>query len=125
MAIYMTKGFKKDIKKLPIGNEALKTAAQEVVAGNFEADLGGGVIKKRLSLNKGKSGGVRSVIFFKAGSNLFLFECWMKASLKTKGAKEISDIELAAMKRFAGTYFNLSPEKIAEMVTAGLLQEVK
>ncbi|WP_420851536.1 type II toxin-antitoxin system RelE/ParE family toxin [Providencia vermicola] len=43
----------------------------DVFAGQYEAHLGGGVIKKRLPLQgKGKSGGVRILIFYKQGAAL-------------------------------------------------------
>ncbi|WP_442958937.1 type II toxin-antitoxin system RelE/ParE family toxin [Providencia sp. PROV129] len=49
-------------------------AVMDVFAGQYEAHLGSGVIKKRLPLQgKGKSGGVRMLIFYKQGRHLFLY----------------------------------------------------
>ncbi|WP_370621722.1 type II toxin-antitoxin system RelE/ParE family toxin (plasmid) [Citrobacter portucalensis] len=64
MSIYKIKSFEKCIKKLPVTDTALYEAATEVMNGLFDADLGGGVIKKRVPLGAGKSSGMRTVVFF-------------------------------------------------------------
>ncbi len=45
MVIYKTKMFKNSFKKMPINDAALIDIANEVYAGHFEADLGGGLSK--------------------------------------------------------------------------------
>lgn len=47
-------------------------AAEEVMQGIWEADLGSGVIKKRLPLQQGKSGGARTIIFLNQQIMCFL-----------------------------------------------------
>ncbi len=85
MAIYLTKLFNKKAKKLKITTDTLLKAASEVMNGVFEADLGGGVIKKRVPLKgTGKSGGTRTIIFFKSGTNLF----FSMAGQKVKSAEK-------------------------------------
>lgn len=75
MAIYKTKMFKNSAKKIRLSDFELFNAAMDVFAGRYEADLGGGVIKKRLPRQgKGKSGGIRTVIFYKQGRHLFFAE---------------------------------------------------
>lgn len=59
-------------KKLGIHDKVLMAAAEEVMQGIWEADLGSGVIKKRLPLQQGKSGGARTIIFFKSANHVFL-----------------------------------------------------
>ena len=50
MVIYKTKMFKKNnFKKIPINDADLIDIANEY-AGHFEADLGGGIIKKRICI---------------------------------------------------------------------------
>jgi hypothetical protein len=46
-----------------LSDETLCTAAREIEAGRYEADLGKGVVKKRVAyLGKGKSGGARFLV---------------------------------------------------------------
>jgi hypothetical protein len=91
--------------------------------GVFEGDLGGGVIKKRLALNEGKSGGARSIIFFKQGSNLFYFDGWAKDGTK-KGAKEIEDDQLEGFREQAKIYLRSDATAIKKLVDAGIVREV-
>lgn len=73
MVIYIHKRLDRMFDKFGIGDIELCTVASEIMHGNFEADLGGGVKKKRIPLHAGKSGGVRSVVFFKREGNLFFY----------------------------------------------------
>jgi hypothetical protein len=46
-----------------LSDETLCTAAREIEAGQYEADLGKGVVKKRVAYpGKGKSGGARLLV---------------------------------------------------------------
>ncbi|MDC9153798.1 type II toxin-antitoxin system RelE/ParE family toxin [Escherichia coli] len=64
MGVYKARRFSQSTKKLGIHDKVLMAAAEEVMQGIWEADLGSGVIKKRLPLQQGKSGGARTIIFF-------------------------------------------------------------
>ncbi|WP_412990643.1 type II toxin-antitoxin system RelE/ParE family toxin [Providencia sp. PROV252] len=56
----------------------------DVFAGQYEAHLGSGVIKKRLPLQgKGKSGGVRKLIFISRSGTYFCI-CLAEISFKCK-----------------------------------------
>ncbi len=69
MAVYMTKTFARFSRKAGLPSDVLLDAAAEVVEGRYEADLGGGVFKKRVArTGAGKSGGFRTVLFFRRGS---------------------------------------------------------
>lgn len=63
MAVYKARRFNQSTKKLGIADKVLLQAAEDIKQGIWEADLGGGVIKKRLPLQKGKRGGARTVLF--------------------------------------------------------------
>ncbi|WP_375083589.1 type II toxin-antitoxin system RelE/ParE family toxin [Providencia xihuensis] len=59
-------------------------AVMDVFAGQYEAHLGSGVIKKRLPLQgKGKSGGVRTLIFISRSGTYFCI-CLAEISFKCK-----------------------------------------
>ena len=63
MGVYKARRFSQSTKKLGIHDKVLMAAAEEVMQGIWEADLGSGVIKKRLPLQQGKSGGARKLSF--------------------------------------------------------------
>ncbi|WP_249544809.1 type II toxin-antitoxin system RelE/ParE family toxin, partial [Escherichia coli] len=53
MGVYKARRFSQSTKKLGIHDKVLMAAAEEVMQGIWEADLGSGVIKKRLPLQQG------------------------------------------------------------------------
>lgn len=58
----------------------LKIAAKDIMAGVYEANLGGHVYKKRVSnsMSKGKSGGSRLIVAYKKGHTLFFMYAFNK-----------------------------------------------
>lgn len=123
MAIYVTRKFDKALHKPDITDDELCQASVEVMAGRYEANLGGGVIKKRLPLRSGKSGGARSVIFFKTGKHLFFADGWKKsATSSTK--KEIEDDELETYKDLAKEFFRYDLTIINRLLSKNFLREV-
>jgi hypothetical protein len=72
MRIFKTKGFARLADKAEITDAELRAAAGEVNRGEYEADLGGGVFKKRIARSgAGKSGGYRAILFFRKDDRLF------------------------------------------------------
>ena len=58
MDCFKTVEFHRWLEKYAISDTALATAVEEMNQGSYEANLGGNVYNKRISLgNKGKSGG--------------------------------------------------------------------
>jgi Uncharacterized protein conserved in bacteria len=53
VSVYKTKKFDRIARKLHLADADIIQAAREVITGHYEADLGGGVIKKRVALSKG------------------------------------------------------------------------
>lgn len=72
MAIYVLKPFDRNFKGDMIADIKLCLAARELIAGQYEASLGGGVYKKRIPLGAGKSGGARAIVAFKSQNTCFL-----------------------------------------------------
>lgn len=84
------------------------------------------MIKKRLPLqSKGKSGGIRTVIFYKQARYLFFADVWLKSHLKSKSTKEIEDDLLESYKDIAKVLLQVDDAKIDMMLKANLLMEVK
>lgn len=124
MALYTTKRFERLCRKIELDRLGLRSIAEEVIAGRFEADLGGGVIKKRVALSKGKSGGARAVLFFRQDSNLFFYDVWLKSDVSGKGMREIEEDELEAYKLMARRYLSWNQKEIEKLIAAGMLHEV-
>lgn len=125
MSIFKARRFSQSTKKLGISDRALMVAANDVMLGLWEADLGGGVIKKRLPLQQGKSGGARTIIFFRSESHVFFYDGWSKNGPHCKGAKEIEDDELIAYKKMASAFLAFNNKQIQDLIETGFLIEVK
>ncbi|MEE3663960.1 type II toxin-antitoxin system RelE/ParE family toxin [Brenneria sp. g21c3] len=124
MAIYVHRRFDKSFKNSGLTDADLCAVAAQVMRGEFEADLGGGVIKKRMALNAGKSGGVRTIVFFKKNNNLFFYDGWSKGGFNKKGAKEIEDDQLYTYKLLAKGYLKADSNAMDVLKQSGTFREV-
>lgn len=63
MAVYKTRWFDRWASKQGLTSTSLCDAVREMSAGLYEADLGGGLLKKRIARpGQGKSGGFRTLV---------------------------------------------------------------
>lgn len=70
--VLKTKTFARWMKKTELTNEALCNAVDEMQQGLIDADLGGNLYKKRVGIaNRGKRGGVRTILATNLGSRWF------------------------------------------------------
>jgi hypothetical protein len=61
------------MRKTELTEAALRKAVEEMAAGLIDADLGSGVVKKRVGLaGRGKRGGARTLVATKTESSLVL-----------------------------------------------------
>ncbi len=120
MRIFKIKSFDKWAKKLRLSNKALEKAVGELSQGLVDAELGGGIIKKRIALpGRGKSGSVRTIIAYKKGRNLFFMYGFAK-----KERENITDKELEMFKDLGEELQNMREVKIKKALDEGLLIEV-
>lgn len=95
-------------------------AAADVAAGNFDADLGGGVFKQRVARpGSDKSGGYRTILCFRAGRHSFFVYVFAKSERANISAKE-----LRALKKLADELLGYSSARIAAAEKAGELIEL-
>ena len=75
MAIYKTRWFDRWARKQGLSTLSLCVAVQEMMAELYEADLGGGLLKKRVArTGQGKSGGFRTLVATNKGNRwIFVF----------------------------------------------------
>lgn len=120
MKILKTRLFAKWANKNDVRDEALLEAAKEIVNDNYEANYGGGVIKKRVATKgRGKSGSVRTIVAFKNGKNCF-FVYGFEKNVKSN----ISQNEEKAIKLVAKSLFAYSDEELLLKIKDGSLIEV-
>ncbi len=117
-----TRAFAKDAKSEGLTDSALKRAVKEVRSGLVDAELGGNLVKKRIALgSKGKSGGLRTILVYKASAvNIFCVYVFAK-----KDADNISKKELQEFKLLANTLLGMKEPEINKALKTGALQEVR
>lgn len=90
------------------------------MAGRFDADLGGNVFKQRVARDgSGKSGGFRTIVVFRIGSDCFFVHGFAK-----NDKANVTTRELKALKALAKVLTGLSTEAIAAALRAGEIVEV-
>jgi len=86
MRVFTTKHFRRFAKDNDISEETLCEAVRELGIGLVHASLGGLVFKQRIARKgQGKSGGVRTIIFFKAKERAFFVYGFARVCRKTLG----------------------------------------
>jgi hypothetical protein len=118
--IFRNKSFTRFAKKAGLDHATLRNAVDDAERGLIDAKLGGGVIKQRVARpGKGKSGGFRTVILYKAHALAFFVHGFAK-----KDQDNIEDDELAALKLLASQMLSYDDQAIAKAVESGTLIEV-
>ncbi len=121
MRILKTKWFARFSRKAGIDDEALIEAIKEAQKGASVVDLGGGLIKKRVSRSgQGKSGGYRTIIVYRV-KTLAVFVYGFPKSAKAN----LNDVELDGYKKLAKVFLGFSDRDIIKAVNAGELLEVE
>lgn len=114
LRVFKTAGFAKSARKARISDDELCTSVEEVSKGLFDADLGGGVFKKRL--NKGMH---RSIILAKCGKR------WVYEYLFAKNERDnIDDDEELGYKELAKSYTKLTAAQLDELIENKDLVEI-
>ena len=115
MVIYKGAAFSDWSLKCGISDDALVLAVKEMDCGAYEANLGGSVYKKRISIgNKGKSGGARTVVAFLVNKKAFFIYGFAKNKLEN-----IDEKELRALKKLAKVYLHLTENELGKTVQQG------
>ena len=97
MRIYKSKLFHKWAEKEGLMDEVLKTAVNEMEDGLIDADLGGHVYKKRISIEgQGKRGGLRTILAFKVGYKAFFMYGFAKNERSNVSPKELKALKAMA-----------------------------
>ena len=104
-----------------LSDALLCQAAVEIEQGLFEADLGGGVCKKRVPVpGKGKSGSTRTLVAKKHKGAIF----FLAGREKNEPGADFSDKEVDAAKIIAKGLEGAGAKKLDELVAAEILKEI-
>jgi hypothetical protein len=121
MRIFKNKPFARFARKNGISDSDLCKAAQDADHGLIGADLGGGIIKQRLARKgSGKSGGFRTLIFFKVRERAIFVHGFAKNEVEN-----IRSDELVALKKLSAVMLAYRREEIEMAVASGTFLEVK
>ena len=118
--VFKTRQFARWARKAGLTDDALCVAVAEMANGLIDADLGGGVVKKRVALpGRGKSAGSRTVIATnKADRWFFVF------GFEKNERANINDKELEALQATAADLLKLISDQLNDAVTQEILQEI-
>jgi hypothetical protein len=120
MRIFKNKWFSRFACKEGIADASLLEAVLSLAAGDYGADLGGGVYKQRIARpGEGRSGGYRVVLCFQAGNTAFFVYGFSKA-----GKANITAGEKKELKKLAKILFAIPADKLEAMLQHGDLDEI-
>lgn len=112
--VFKNKAARKWAASESIEDRALWAAAEEIINGQVEADLGGCLYKKRLPRpGKGKSGGYRTLVGYRKGNSdrvVFLY------GFPKSKRSNITDKEKAALSLAAESFINATDEQVARLI---------
>jgi hypothetical protein len=118
--IFKTRHFSRWSRKTSLSDEMLHRAVTEMAQGLIDADLGGGLFKKRIALpGRGKSGSVRTLLASNRGDRWIFI-----VGFEKNERANISDKELDALKMVAKDLLILTREQLQCAVADGTLQEL-
>lgn len=118
--VFRTRSFNRSTRRSSLTDRALCRAVVEMRQGLIDADIGGGLLKKRVALpGRGKRGSARVIVATRVGRYWFLLFCYEKNARAT-----ISSAERDALQLYASEFLRMSPEQLDRAVICGELQEI-
>ncbi len=120
MRIFKNKMFFKWAKSEGLKDSILTKAAKEINQGLIDANLGGGLVKKRIARKgQGKSGGFRTIVVFqKEHRTIFIY------GFPKNQRDNINEQEEKALKKLAQNLLDAPESELKEMIANGVLYEV-
>lgn len=120
MKLHKTPQFNRWARKNDLEDDDLCNAAREMAEGLYEANLGGGLFKKRIARSaQGKSGGFRTMIASNRKDRWFFLYGFAKNE-----RSNVSGKEQEALRKLAGDLLTATPKTIETMTINNKLMEV-
>ena len=118
--VFKTRHFSRWMRKTELTDSSLCAAVLEMAQGLIDADLGGGVFKKRVGLaGRGKRGGARTLVATNKGNRWFFVFGFEKNDRANISAEEKEALQSIAQDLLARTGKDLDAQ-----VEDGTLQEI-
>lgn len=118
--VFKTRHFGRWMRKAGLSDQALCQAVEEMAGGLIDADLGGGIVKKRVGLaGRGKRGGARTLVATNKGTRWFFVFGFEKNE-----RANISDEELEGLQGIAADLLSRTIRQLDEAVEDLSLQEI-
>lgn len=118
--IFKTRVFESWMQKIELSDDLLLNAVAEMERGLIDADLGGGVVKKRIALpNRGKSGSTRTLIATNKNDRWFFM-----VGFEKNQRDNIDQTDLKSLKEAAKTMLNLSEVQLNLVLKTQELMEI-
>jgi hypothetical protein len=120
VAIYTTRWFDRWARKQGLTTPSLCAAVREMTEGLVDADLGGGLFKKRIArAGQGKRGGYRTLVVTNKGNRwVFVF------GFPKNERSDIDKDETEALKKLAAHLLSLTAQALDTAQRAGELMEI-
>lgn len=120
MRVFKNKWFMRFAKKFGIQDKTLCDVIERIEGGLIDADLGGCIIKQRISREgQGRSGGYRTLIAYRSQKRSFFIYGFAKNQ-----RDNIKDEELETFKELGKVWLEASEQRIKKSLEEGLLKEV-
>ena len=118
--VFRTRLFSRWMRKTNLTDQALCSAVLEMEAGLVDADLGGGVLKKRAALpGRGKRGSARTLVATNKSDRWFFIFGFEK-----RERTNISARELVALQEIAADLLSLGATELGAHIKSEALQEI-
>jgi hypothetical protein len=118
--VFLTRRFTRWMSKTDLSVKALCKAVEEMEQGLIDANLGGGIIKKRVALpGRGKRGSTRTLVATNNANRWFFLFGFEKNERDNISAKELS-----ALKSLAADLLQMGATQLDAAVAVRTLQEI-
>lgn len=120
MRVLKNAWFSRFARKQKISDRSLIEAIERADQGLIDANLGRGVIKQRVAREgQGKSGGYRTIIFYRSGDKAFFMFGFAKSD-----QSNLDQHEEVQFRKAAAHVLTLSDEQIDKLIENGQFSEV-
>ena len=120
MRIFRSKALARAARKASLPNSDFVTAVRRAEKGIIDANLGHGLIKQRIPRkNEGRSGGFRSLLFYRKGRLAVFVHLFAKNAVDN-----ISAEQLHALASIAKELGKLTASQISQLTQTGLWEEI-
>ena len=121
MRIFKTKWLARFARREGIADKSLREAVQRAEQGMIDVDLGGGLIKQRVvRRGKGRSGGYRMMIAYRAKKRAVFLYGFAKSE-----RENVTADELLVFRKLAESWLSADPARVREETEAGNLWEIE